>query len=536
MELQGWFPSTYIEKILNEERCSHLLGIILKDGEKAREEACLAAWKLVDEVGQAGVDWMKSVLAGQDEEAVIAVLKALNTLVENSEGTQRSYVERFGVGQIARLLRHGSARVQFVACEAVAALCSECESNRDAFVEGGVAQPLVAVLGNDDAEVQEGALFAIVVVINEDNNSMRKDEFCKAGAAVAICQLLQSNEAFQEHAMNAIGLFCHTHLQSQDAFREAGCVPLLVGLLLSSSADVQQCSSEVILKLSEGHGENTAALCEWGAVPMLLDVVVQGSGEVQKQACMAAWNLVLGGGGGQAGVDGMKSVLAGLDEEAVIVVLEVLSIIMKCSKKNQLAFFEYFGARQLSGLFNGSAVVQSKVSELIRTMTLDNTLNRGSHPPNPPSINLATQWLDEDGRVCPKNVDHATQCPKGHPLEPLDSGGAPQVQQASGADLMCRVCHASTPRQRAREWLVCSVAGCCGGYAVCAACVVLLGCSQKAAAASTDDFCMMVLNKISPPISLLLECVRFELTFVRVYHWSTCGGSNLSFWRCGSVA
>ena len=116
-----------------------------------------------------------------------------------------------------------------------------------------------------------------------------------------------------------------------------------------------------------------------------------------------------------------------------------------------------------------------------------------------PPLNFATEWLDEDGRVCPKNVDYATQCPKGHALAPLDGGGAPQAQQASGADVMCRVCHASTPRQHAREWLVCSVAGCCGGYAVCAACVGLLCCSHKSVAASADDFCMMV-SSSSPPL------------------------------------
>jgi len=93
--------------------------------------------------------------------------------------------------------------------------------------------------------------------------------------------------------------------------------------------------------------------------------------------------------------------------------------------------------------------------------------------PRPRAIDFATEWLDEDGRVCPKNVDYATQCPKGHQLMPLGGGGG------GGADVMCRVCHASTPRQHAREWLVCSVAGCCGGYAVCAACVALLACSRR---------------------------------------------------------
>ena len=146
--------------------------------------------------------------------------------------------------------------------------------------------------------------------------------------------------------------------------------------------------------------------------------------------------------------------------------------------------------------------------------------------PQPRAINFATEWLDEDGRVCPKNVDYATQCPKGHDLVSvsLGGGGGAEAQQASGADVMCRVCHASTPRQHACEWLVCSVAGCCGGYAVCAACVGLLACSRKAVAAIADDFCMMVWGSISR-LLLLCKCACCILiTAVREFRWSTCGG------------
>jgi hypothetical protein len=110
-----------------------------------------------------------------------------------------------------------------------------------------------------------------------------------------------------------------------------------------------------------------------------------------------------------------------------------------------------------------------------------------------PPHNLATEWLDEDGRVCAKNVDYATQCPKGHALAPFVCSGDPQPQQTSGADVICRVCHGSTQRQHARNWLVCSVAACCGGYAVCAGCVIELGRARGAAAASADDFCMLVM-------------------------------------------
>jgi hypothetical protein len=90
-------------------------------------------------------------------------------------------------------------------------------------------------------------------------------------------------------------------------------------------------------------------------------------------------------------------------------------------------------------------------------------------------------------------VDYATQCPKGHALAPLVCSGDPQPQQTSDADVICRVCHGLTQRQHARDWLQCSVAACCGGYAVCAACVIELGSARGAAAASADDFCMLVM-------------------------------------------
>jgi hypothetical protein len=134
--------------------------------------------------------------------------------------------------------------------------------------------------------------------------------------------------------------------------------------------------------------------------------------------------------------------------------------------------------------------------------------NSTPSPPPPPSINFATDWLDEHGDVCPKNVDYATQCPKGHALAPFVCSGGPQAQQPSDADdVICRVCHGSTQRQHACDWLVCSVAACCGGYAVCVACVTALGSARGAAAARPDDFCMMVM----PLACELKQCLASSL-------------------------
>ncbi len=62
-----------------------------------------------------------------------------------------------------------------------------------------------------------------------------------------------------------------------------------------------------------------------------------------------------------------------------------------------------------------------------------------SPAPQPIAISFATEWLDEDGRVCPKNVDYATQCPKGHPLVAHDGIGFPQAQHASVL-MSCAAC------------------------------------------------------------------------------------------------
>ena len=85
----------------------------------------------------------------------------------------------------------------------------------------------------------------------------------------------------------------------------------------------------------------------------------------------------------------------------------------------------------------------------------------------PAAINFATEWLDELGHVCPKAVDYASQCPKGHLLVPFAGGGC----GASAQRVMCRICHTCAQSEQAALWLVCSVAGCCAGYAVCDGCV-----------------------------------------------------------------
>jgi len=99
--------------------------------------------------------------------------------------------------------------------------------------------------------------------------------------------------------------------------------------------------------------------------------------------------------------------------------------------------------------------------------------------------NFSTEWVDEGGRVWPKNVDFSRQCAKGHALAPLGERGG-----LADKRLMCRLCHCFCERDcdEAASWLMCSEdAGCCGEYAVCCSCARLPS-AAAAACAGSDDF------------------------------------------------
>ena len=110
-----------------------------------------------------------------------------------------------------------------------------------------------------------------------------------------------------------------------------------------------------------------------------------------------------------------------------------------------------------------------------------------SSSPPPPAIDFAAEWLDEDGRVCPKAVDYTTQCPKGHALVPFADGGC----DAQVRRLVCRLCHAFAECENASQWLICSGTGCCAGYAVCDCCVNA-GQQEPAVIAAGEGFSTLV--------------------------------------------
>jgi hypothetical protein len=103
-----------------------------------------------------------------------------------------------------------------------------------------------------------------------------------------------------------------------------------------------------------------------------------------------------------------------------------------------------------------------------------------------PSINFSTEWLDEGGFVCPKNVNFSRQCPKGHALQALGKF----VCDGPIRQLMCRICHASCSSKvdQAETWFNCSVdESCCCRYSVCKECAQASDDALSTSVVATSD-------------------------------------------------
>lgn len=100
--------------------------------------------------------------------------------------------------------------------------------------------------------------------------------------------------------------------------------------------------------------------------------------------------------------------------------------------------------------------------------------------------NFASQWMDHDGRVWPRQVDFLRQCPKGHVLAKFYRNAL----DGHAKQLLCRICHTTclVDSDCAAGWNVCSVvSGCCFGYAVCSGCASASASVAAARSTGADD-------------------------------------------------
>jgi hypothetical protein len=129
-----------------------------------------------------------------------------------------------------------------------------------------------------------------------------------------------------------------------------------------------------------------------------------------------------------------------------------------------------------------------------------------STAPEPPTVNLASEWLCEQGVARPRLVNYATQCPKGHCL----------LRKPAGSARLCRMC----VQHVAHDDSVMTCDEC--RHIVCMTCRGALQDSQQPrpsrVAAATDDSDAFPLVGVTLPFLL-----QFKAEWEHIYHNLTTG-------------
>ena len=234
--------------------------------------------------------------------------------------------------------------------------------------------------------------------------------------------------------------------RSRTTMLQAGACPLLVAALISAARVGSR--SMIVLAISTlvEHEDGRAALLETGACPSLVAALT--SAEVDEIAIILG-NLAQNEGGRVAAIQ------AGSCPALV-------AALVSAKNDGSVACISFALSKLTKHL-------EGRVAECPDTSRLVAVSPALGLPP--PIINFATEWLDDSGRVCPKNVDFSQQCPKGHALMLMDNVD----YNGSIKELMCRICHTLCAREadETASWFICSVDPvCCSGYAVCASCLL----------------------------------------------------------------
>jgi hypothetical protein len=231
-------------------------------------------------------------------EIMMGSMKSLRCFADGSREKWQKIAEFNDVLRFVKLLEFPNSGVQAEACQIIFHLVSNCPKNRIEFWEQGAVDKLQRLLLSGNTLVLKDAEMALVELLNgcdstsamghghlevfsKENLEAKKlvvqsfvkrlscdfdidswidlqrsaaqavvkvsavkseghIDVCSQWAADAICQLLQSPDAMvQMQAATTIVLFCHSPVHCLDAFRVAGCVPLLRGMLSSPSTAVQ---------------------------------------------------------------------------------------------------------------------------------------------------------------------------------------------------------------------------------------------------------------------------------------------------------
>lgn len=253
--------------------------------------------------------------------------------------------------------------------------------NQVAIARAGAVGPLVLLLADEDAEVQEAA--AAVLGNLASNNARYRATVAKAGAIRPLIEILKRDKlGARVVAARALWALATASVENQVAMAEAGAVEPLVGMLRDHVARVRVAAAAALCGLAVDHPENQVAIARAGAIPPLVGLLRETAEGARVAAAAALRNLAIANPENQASlvqagvikplVELLRDYTAGAQEDAAFMLANLAS-----NNPNHQTWIARAGAIPPLVELLGSGVpeVQEAASLVLRNLAGDNKRN-----------------------------------------------------------------------------------------------------------------------------------------------------------------
>jgi hypothetical protein len=249
-----------------------------------------------------GVEGVKLVQpAGHAGERAVAAAAALANLASDSDANRDSIVEAGGIAPLLSLLETSSStKAKERAIGAISQLASRRTIQKEIAKAGGI--PLLAsviIASQSNGKQEKGAdlgiaskLYALAAFAASQlakGNRLNQTALADAGAIQPLVAMLGSpNSDMQANAACALGTLAEAHADNQAAIARTGAIAPLTSLVREGAPLVKEMCAGALWAVCDDHAPNKSTVTKLGGVEPLVGLLVSGGTEASLIASVGA--------------------------------------------------------------------------------------------------------------------------------------------------------------------------------------------------------------------------------------------------------
>jgi vacuolar protein 8 len=304
---------------------------------------------------------------------------ALANLARDSTDNRKSIVDSGGIAPLLELLESPSWKAKENAASAVTALCATRE-NQDAIARCGGIAKLVNVLANSSNKEVSGStlcgLAAMAIWQLAKKNPANQLLVVEAGAIAPLVGMLGSTSAeLQSNAAGALSCIARNQQDNQVAIARTGAIAPLCTLVREGSIETKEMCASALWALSTENQANKATIAKLGGVEPLVGLLVSGTTiKSQEYATGALSSLASKNAENRSAIaKRLVGLLNGRAPERAVKVLHALANLARGNNANQMAIVKAGGVLPIIGwVSNSNEEAQREAAHAVLSMATNN--------------------------------------------------------------------------------------------------------------------------------------------------------------------